>query len=141
MLTISITVNDMLRSPVSAIVDTGANCSWVNLDFQNRYFPNRKLKKLRTRMVKQASGSSVGALGMIEIVFTIEGHIFQHEFIVCSALKTGVILGLDFAQSYQIGIDWDDAMEPYLGLRGKYLTKAMPLQALNPKAIIQMVQS
>ena len=51
-------------------------------------------------MVKQASGSSVGALGMIEITFTIEGHTFKHKFIVCSALKTGVILGLDFAQSY-----------------------------------------
>ena len=96
MLTISITINDESRSTVSAIVDTGANCSCVNLDFQNRYFPNRKLEKLRTRMVKQASGSSVGALGMIEIAFTIEGHIFKHEFIVCSALKTGVILGPRF---------------------------------------------
>ena len=141
MLTISITVNDVLRSTVSAIVDTGASCSCVNLDFQNRYFPNRKLEKLRTCTVKQASGSSMGALGMIEITFTIEGHIFKHEFIVCSALKTGVILGLDFAQSYRIGIDWNDAMEPYLGSRGKYLTTAMPLQALNPKAIVQMVQS
>ena len=114
MLTISITVNDVSRSTVSAIVDTGANCSCVNQDFQNRYFPKRKLEKLQTRMVKQASGSSVGALGMIEIAFTIEGHTFKHKFIVCSALKMGVILGLDFAQSYQIGIDWNDAMEPYL---------------------------
>ena len=92
-------------------------------------------------MVTQASGSSVGALGMIEITFTIEGHTFKHKFIVCSALKTDVILGLDFAQSYRIGIDWNDAMEPYLRSRGKYLTMAMPLQALNPEAIVQMIQS
>ena len=65
-------------------------------------------------MVKQASGSSMGALGMTKIAFTIEGHTFKHKFIVCSALKMGVILGLDFAQSYRIGIDWNDAMEPYL---------------------------
>ena len=32
-------------------------------------------------------------------------------------------------------------MEPYLQSRGKYLTMAMPLQELNPKAIVQMIQS
>ena len=91
-------------------------------------------------MVKEASGSSVGALGMIEIIFTIEEHTFKHKFIVCSALKTGMILGLDFAQSYHIGIDWNDSMEPYLRARGKYLTTVMPLQVLNPDNMVQMIQ-
>ena len=52
-----------------------------------------------------------------------------------------MILGLDFAQSYQIGIDWDDNMEPYLRSGGKYLTTAMPLQALSPEAMVQVVQT
>ena len=91
--------------------------------------------------VNQALGSSVGAIGMIEIVCTIEGQSFRHKFIVCSALKASMILGLDFAQSYQIGIDWDDNMEPYLRSGGKYLTTAMPLQALSPEAMVQVVQT
>ena len=141
MLTISMTVNDASNSTVLAIVDTGANCSCVNTDFQSRYFPNTRLEKLRTRAVNQASGSSVGAIGMIEIVCTIEGQSYRHKFIVCSALKANMILGLDFAQSYRIRIDWDDNMEPYLRSGGKYLTTAMPLQALSPEAMVQVVQT
>ena len=141
MLTISMTVNDASNSTVLAIVNTGANCSCINTDFQSRYFPNTRLEKLQTRAVNQASGSSVGAICMIEIVCTIEGQSFRHKFIVCSALKANMILGLDFAQSYRIGIDWDDNMEPYLRSGGKYLTTSMPLQALSPEATVQVVQT
>ena len=56
---------------------------------------------------------------------------FKHKFIVCSALKAQMILGLDFAQTYRIGIDWDNNMEPCLRSEGKFLTSAMPLQTLN----------
>ena len=141
MLMISLTLNDVSNSTVTAIVDTGANCSCINTDFQNKYFPNIRIEKPRGCSVKQASGSSVGAIGMIEMICNIKGKSFKHKFIVCSALKETMILGLDFAQSYQIGIDWDDNMDPYLRWNGKYLTSAMPLRSLHPEASIRVLQA
>ena len=60
---------------------------------------------------------------------------------MCSTLKMSVILGLDFAQTYCIGIDWDDNMDPYLRSEGKYLVSAMPLESLNPEMMINMIQN
>ena len=51
-----------------------------------------------------------------------------------------MILGLDFAQTYQIGIDWDNNMEPYLRSEGKFLTSAMPLQTLNLDYMLNNIQ-
>ena len=103
MLTISLMINDEQQSVIPAIVDMGANCSCINTDFQNMYFPGSKLEKLKARTVNQASGSSIGAIGMMEITCTIRNHSFKHKFIVCSILKARMILGLDFAQTYRIG--------------------------------------
>ena len=114
MLMITLQINDNENSVVPAIVDTGANCSCVNTDFRNKYFPGTKLELLRTRTVNQASGGSIEAIRMIDIVCNIKNKMFKHKFIVCSALKTSMILGLDFAPTYRIGIDWDDNMDPYL---------------------------
>ena len=138
---ISLTVNDTLNSTVTAIVDTGANCSCINTDFRNRYFPNTPIEKSRGCSVKQASGSSVGAIGTIAMVCNIKGKAFRHEFIVCSDLKETMILGLDFAQSYKIGIDWDANMDPYLRWNGKYLTSAMPLKSLHPEASVRVLRA
>ena len=51
-----------------------------------------------------------------------------------------MILGLDFAQTYRIGIDWDSNMEPYLRSEGKFLTSAMPLQTLNLNCMLNNIQ-
>ena len=51
-----------------------------------------------------------------------------------------MILGLDFAQTYQTGIDWDSNMEPYLRSEGRFLTLAMPLQTLNLNCMLNNIQ-
>ena len=51
-----------------------------------------------------------------------------------------MILGLDFLQTYRIGIDWDSNMEPYLRSEGKFLTSAMPLQTLNLNCMLNNIQ-
>ena len=137
---ISLTINDSRNSMVPAIIDTGANCSCINTEFRNQYFPEIKLQKLRTGNVNQASGGSIGAIGTIEIICKIKNRLFNHRFIVCSALKAQMILGLDFVQTYRIGIDWDDNMEPYLQSEGRYLTSAMPLQSLSLDNMLNTIQ-
>ena len=78
---------------------------------------------------------------MLDMGFNIEIRPFCHKFIVCSALKTEMILGLDFAKSHRIGIDWDDNMDPYLRTAGKYLTSAMPLKPLSPESVVHEIQA
>ena len=140
MLMISLTSNDNQNSKVPAIIDTGANCSCINMEFHSQYFPQAKLQKLRTGNVNQASGGSIGAVGTIDITCMISNRTFKHKFIVCTALKAQMILGLDFAQTYRIGIDWDKNMEPYLRSEGKFLTSAMSLQTLNLNCMLNNIQ-
>ena len=135
MLTISLTLLNHLEASVSAILDTGANCSCINTDFYMKYLPSVPLDKLLLKSVKQASGSSIGVKGTVNVLFRIQDKLFKHQFIVCSALKTEIILGLDFAQTYRIGIDWDESMAPYLRTAGQFLTKALPLKTLNPHPV------
>ena len=90
--------------------------------------------------MNQASGGSIGAVGTIDITCKIRNRTFKHKFIVCTALKAQMILGLDFAQTYRIGIDWDNNMEPYLRSEGKFLTSAMPLQTLNLDCMLNNIQ-
>ena len=140
MLMISLTINDSQNSIVPAIIDTGANCSCINMEFHDQYFPRMKLQKLQTGNVKQASGGSIGAVGTIDITCKIRNRTFKHKFIVCTALKAQMIQGLDFAQMYGIGIDWDSNMKPYLRSEGKFLTSAMPLQTLNLNCMLNNIQ-
>ena len=140
MLMISLTTNDSQNSTVPAIIDTGANCSCINTEFHDQYFPRIKLQKLQMGNINQASGGSIGAVGTIDITCKIRNRTFKHKFIVCTALKAQMILGLDFAQTYQIGIDWDSNMEPYLRSEGKFLTSAMPLQTLNLNSMLNNIQ-
>ena len=137
---ISPTINDSQNSKVPAIIDTGANCSCINMEFHSQDFPQVKLQKLWTGNVNQASGGSIRAVRTIDIICTIRNRTFKHEFIVCTALKAQMILGLDFAQTYQIGIDRDKNMEPYLRLEGRFLTSAMPLQTLNLNCMLNNIQ-
>ena len=139
-LMISLTINDSQNSTVPMIIDTGANCSCINTEFHAQYFPQMKLQRLQMGNVNQASGGSIGAIGTIHITCKIRNRTFKHKFIVCTALKAQMILGLDFAQTYQIGIDWDNNMEPYLRSEGKFLTSAMPLQTLNLDYMMNNIQ-
>ena len=139
MLTVPLTIQNSEQSVVTAIVDTGANCSCINIDFYKRYLSTTPLSKLTMKTVKQASGSSIGAMGTLDMKFEIQEKPFCQKFIVCSSLKMAMILGLDFAQTYRIGIDWDDTMAPYLRTAGKFLVKAMPLKSLTPTRLVQEI--
>ena len=85
MLTIPLIVQNHSHSLVSAIVDTGANCSCINTDFHTKYLPKIPIDKLTKKSVKQASGSSIGAMGTLDITFKVQERPFRHRFIVCSA--------------------------------------------------------
>ena len=139
MLTVSLALHNPNRSVVTAIIDTGANCSCINVDFYKKHLHKNPLNELKMKTVKQASGSSIGAIGTLDIKFRIHEKPFFQRVIVCASLKTEMILGLDFAQTYRIGIDWDETMALYLRTAGKFLVKAMPLKSLSSSNLVHEI--
>ena len=54
----------------------------------------------------------------------------MHNFIICTKLKQPLILRLDFAQRYRIGIDWDIYGTLFLRCEGKKIATSMKI--INP---------
>ena len=54
----------------------------------------------------------------------IEEHSFRHNVIICTKLKEPLMIGLDFAQRYRLGVDRDTSGTLYIQLNGwKIATK------------------
>ena len=49
----------------------------------------------------------LGPIAIVQLTMNIEEHILKHNFIICTRLKQPLIIGLDFAQRYKLGVDWD----------------------------------
>ena len=60
-------------------------------------------------------------IGISPLDLNIEEQNFTHNFIVCTKLKQYFILGLNFAQRYKIGIDWDINRKLFLRHEGKQI--------------------
>ena len=77
--------------------------------------------------------ASITTLGLIRITpleLNIDYQMFVHNFIICTKLKQSLILGLDFAQRYRMGIDRDMYGPLYLRCEGK--EKATSMKMSNP---------
>ena len=57
--------------------------------------------------VNTASGTTLGPIQIAPLELNTDDQNFVHNFVVCTKLKQHLILGLDFAQRYRIGMDWD----------------------------------
>ena len=87
------------------------------------------------------SGLSIGAVGCLNLSYNIEDTTFTHRFIMCTKLTTPIILSLDFAKAYHIGINWNVDSTPYLRHRGKYLVTAHPLKSMHIKTVVNQLQT
>ena len=49
----------------------------------------------------------LGPVGIVQLTMNMEEHSFKHNCIRCAKLKQPLIIGLNFAQRYKLGVDWD----------------------------------
>ena len=82
--------------------------------------------------VKNASGQSMGPIGICRTKIVLGPKSFTHDFIVCQDLTSSLILGLDFASKFKIGTDWTSDGCMYLHQSQKKLTQGT-VSALAPK--------
>ena len=85
----------------------------------------------KTLKVNTRSGATLGPIGISPLELNIDDQIFAHNFVVCIKLKQHLILGLDFAQRYRIGIDWDMYRKLFLSCEGKKIATSM--KTYNPE--------
>ena len=102
------------QNKVTAILDTGANCSCVNEEIGTKLRKEYDFFPIQESKVSEASGRSLGATGFIYVPLEINGRKFTYYFIVCKRLKARILLGLDFAHNFRIGMDWGTDGNPYL---------------------------
>ena len=101
------------KSPGVALIDTGATKSCMSSTFYNSIKSNCTLAPIQTR-VRGATGTSLKPLGSVNVPVQITDKHFEQSFIVCEALQRPIILGLDFLQTYKIGINWTRVGNPLL---------------------------
>ena len=74
-----------------------------------------------------AHGTTLGPIGITPLELNTDYHIFVYNFNVCTKLKQFLILGVNFAQRYRIGIDWDMYGTLFLRWEGKKIATSMKM--------------
>ena len=69
--------------------------------------------------------------GIVKVTLEINDKQFEHTLIMSQNLKQPLLFGMDFAQNYRIGIDWDHNSVSYLRHRGRKLISAWPNGSLS----------
>ena len=64
--------------------------------------------------------------GIVMVTLEINDKQFERTFIMCQNLQQPLLFGMDFAQNYRIGIDWDHNVVSYLKHQGSKLVSAWP---------------
>ena len=92
--------------PSIALFDTGAPCS--SISYQHFTNISNKVNIIKKALwVNTASRATLGPIGIVQLTMNIEEHSFKCNFIICMKLKQPLIIGLDFAQRYKLGVDWN----------------------------------
>ena len=104
----------------NVLLDTGAMRSVMNLKTLHQL--GHEIKDLNSEgipRVVNASGKDMGAIGTIDIVLDINGHVFTQEFLVCKDLQRPLIIGTDFTSSKFAGTAWTPQGTRVLQIEGE----------------------
>ena len=104
--------------PIIALFNTGATCSCILYQLFMKISDKVDIIR-KTQRVNTVTGTTLCPIGIAHLAMNIEEHNFQHNFIICTKLKQPLIIELDFAQRYKLGVDWDTSGTLFLGLDGK----------------------
>ena len=89
--------------------------------------------------VNTASRATLGPIGIAPLDLNIETQNFlTHNFIVCTKLKQNLILGLNFAQRYKIGIYWDINGKLFLRTKGKNIATSLKTSDSGQLTIVSL---
>ena len=82
-------------------------------------------------MSKHHQLNHLGLIGIVSLAPDINNHTFVLNFITCKKLKQLLILGLDFAKTYKIGVDWYTYGTLFLRYKGKRIASTMKKKVIH----------
>ena len=94
------------KTKKTGLFDSGATHSCMSYSCFTATIPQNPLCQTSHISVKNASGQSMGPIGICRAKIILGPKSFTHDFIVCQDLTSSLILGLDFASKFKIGTDW-----------------------------------
>ena len=72
-------------------------------------------------------------MGTVQCPFQLGGHSFEFNFIACQNLTRLIILGLDFMQKHQIGLNSSDIRKGLLIFKNKVLVEILNICETGPQ--------
>ena len=102
------------KEKTTGLFDSGASHSCISYDCFLTIIPQTPLSEASHISVKNASGKSMGPMGICHTTIVLGPKSFRHSFIVCHDLTISLILGLDFSSQQRIGTDWTPDGHMYL---------------------------
>ena len=117
-------------APVTALFNTVTTCSCISFPLYSQISDKAQIVEMQL-LVGQADGMSLCPKGIVKVTLAINDKQFEHTFIMCQNLKQPLLLGMDFAQNYRIGIDWNHNSVSYLKQRGWKLISAWPYGSIS----------
>ena len=112
------------REAIITPFNTAATCSYIS----HHLFQKISDKVDMTRMslqINTASRTTLGPIGIVPLILNINDYIFIHNLIIHKKLRQQFIIGLNFAQRYKIGVDWDAYGTLFLRYKGKKIATVM----------------
>ena len=98
----------------TGLFDSGASHSCISYECYKESIPHVTISEAAHISVENASGESMGPLGVCEATISLGNKNFTHHFIVCKNLTSSLVLGLDFSSHFRIGTDWTSDGRMYL---------------------------
>ena len=124
----------------TGLFDSGVSHSCMSYDCYLSTVPGTVLYEAPHISVKNASGKSMGPVGVCCTSITIGSKSFTHSFIVCHNLTSALILGIDFSSLNRIGTDWTSDGRMYLHQGNKKLIEGTisAVSVQQPRLVMKM---
>ena len=84
----------------SGLFDSGASHSCISYQCYKESISHVTISQAVHISVKNASGESMGPLGVCKSTISLGNKRFTHDFIVCKNLTSSLVLGLDFSSHF-----------------------------------------
>ena len=115
------------------LFNTGAQVSCISSECYREFKLKTKIEMNVRATVSSANQSNLGPIRNATCSLLLGAHKFENKFIVCKHLLHHVILGLDFAQDFKVGIDWNHQGHLYLNQDHKPLPYSKLSPSKDPK--------
>ena len=123
---------EILGCKTNGLFKTATQVSCTSYGYYREFKLKAKIDINVRATVRSANGSNLGLIGIAKGSLLLVAHEFEHKFIVCKYLLHPVVLGLDFAQDFRVGIDWNYQGHLYLHKDLKSLTYTKPSPSKYP---------